>query len=65
MEEKAEMCVVDVKDISGNESETCQMCQLSIVNVSCIVIIPEGEQPTSNEEIAGTIEEFASKELPG
>ena len=64
-EEEAALCILDEKRRSGDERETCQRCQMSIVNVSCVVIIPESEQTTSADEISSTIEEFATAKLSG
>ena len=64
-EEEAALCVLDEKRRSGDERETCQRCQMSIVNVSCVVIIPESEQTTGDDEISSAIEEFATNKLSG
>ena len=63
-EDIARMCVLDE---FRNRRETCETCQLSIVNVSCIAVIPENEEPMgiTGDELERRIEEFASKRLEG
>ena len=60
----AEMCVLNEY---RNSRETCETCQLSIVNVSCVIVIPESERPMviTGDEMEDAIEEFASKRLDG
>jgi hypothetical protein len=66
-DDEAGVCVLDEKNRRGQDRETCQTCVTSLVNVSCVVIIPESEQPTVTDttETETAIEEFASQELTG
>ena len=67
---EAEECILYEKDGEGRDSDECQICQLSFiaeVNVSCVVIIPENEQPTTDveDDFEVIIEDFAGKILGG
>ena len=65
---EAEECILYEKDGEGRDSEECQICQLnSIAEVSCVVVIPENEQPTTDveDDFEVMIEEFAGKILGG
>ena len=64
-----ERCILEEKNRT-NDNSVCQTCSFSlinVVNVSCVVLIPESEQPRTSDvdEVERIIEEFAAKELTG
>ena len=63
-----ETCILDEK--GRRESDKCQICAFSavtVLNISCVVLIPVNEQPTGTNktDVQREIEEFASKTFPG
>ena len=59
------MCILDEKD---RDDEICQECVFDDINratISCVLIIPESEQPGVDDESEAVIIEFAENNLPG
>ena len=68
-EPEIERCILDEKS-RAEENSQCQTCSFSVINVvniSCVLIIPENEQPRSSDQdvVERRIEEFAAEELAG
>ena len=47
----AKVCILDEKMRTDTARGTCQTCITSSVNISCVIIIPESEQPTTTDMI--------------
>ena len=61
------MCILDEKD---RDDEICQECVFDDINeatISCVLIIPQSEQPVDDEsdKAEAIIIEYAEENLPG